>query len=181
MIGQSGWEILFRRSDLPPQPLLLARTPMAGPRKSTSTTVKRAPKKKQGKSTKPSSSLGELRDLAAAQTAQHVRAANTRKAYEGHFTRAQAFLASFFLEEADAELKWKAKAGAGLSGDDEGEIDSQKLRDDEEFRNAFIGLPSESTPQAITMFLAYKCFEENNSRSTAEGIHAAFIAKYDDM
>ncbi|KAF7980054.1 hypothetical protein HWV62_39826 [Athelia sp. TMB] len=142
------------------------------------TTAKRASKKKAAK---PTPSLDELKDLAVTKTALHVRSSNTRKAYEGYFTRAQAFLASFFTEEAEAEVKWKGGSRKGISGDGEGEIEGETLRDDEEFRDAFTGVPTKSTPQAITMFLAYKCFEENSGRSTAEGIHAAFIAKYDSM
>ncbi|KZP05164.1 hypothetical protein FIBSPDRAFT_766273 [Athelia psychrophila] len=137
--------------------------------------------KKSNTADRPTSSLQQLKNLTAEKTDQHIKSGKTRNAYNGYITRAKSWLGAFFLEEGEAERKWKEGSGKGLSGDGEGDIDNTTLLEDEEFRDAFDGVPSKSTPQAISMFLTFKCFEENKGRSTAEGIHAAFITEYDKM
>ncbi|KZP03242.1 hypothetical protein FIBSPDRAFT_1019175 [Athelia psychrophila] len=130
---------------------------------------------------RPASSLQQLKNLTAEKMDQHIKSGKTRNAYNRYITRAKSWLGVFFLEEGEAERKWKEGSGKGLSGDGEGDIDNTTLLEDEEFRDAFDGVPSKSTPQAISMFLTFKCFEENKGRSTAEGIHAAFITEYDKI
>lgn len=133
------------------------------------------------KSVGQASSLHHLQTLAAAKTKKYLKSGNTTEAYQGYIKRGKEFLASFFNEEHEAEGIWKAGLEQGLSGDGESEIDGKTMLDDEEFRDAFEGCPSNSTPQAIAMFLAFKCFEQGNGKSTADGIHAAFITEYDQM
>lgn len=153
------------------------------PRKTSHPAKKKV--KASGKNSKtadrPASSLQQLKSLTAEKTDQHIKSGKTRGAYNGYITRAKTWLGAFFLEEGEAERRWKEGSGKGLSGDGEGDINNVTLLEDEEFRDAFNGVPSKSTPQAISMFLTFKCFEENKGRSTAEGIHAAFIAEYDKM
>lgn len=88
----------------------------------------------------------------------------------------------FFEQESKTKVAWKATEGKGLSGDGKEEINKDEaLLNNDELCGALDGPPVESTPQAIAMFLAFKCFEQDNGKSTADGIHAAFIAEYDYM
>lgn len=135
------------------------------------------------KSMGPASSLLSLQRLAKEQTKQYTKANRTTENYDAYVRRGKQWLAGLLMDEKGAEEQWKSGAGEGLSGEGEDdEIDPNKnLMADPEFRNAFDGLPGKCTPQAIAMFLAYKCFEENNKKSTADGIHTAFISEYDHM
>lgn len=87
------------------------------------------------------------------------------------------------FEERDSESKATKPGSQGLSGEGEDEFidDDEALLNDPEFRNAFNGHPSKHTPNAIVMFLTWKCFHQGNGISTAQGIHAAFIAEYDQL
>lgn len=143
----------------------------------------RSPRVRTKKSAEPKPSLSKLKELATAKTKQFLHSENTTEAYDGYVKRGKEFLAMFVEEEGNAEANWKARPGQGLSGDGEEEIqkDQNSLRSDPEFCRAFDGHPVKSTPQAIVMFLAWKCFEHDNGQSTADGIHAAFLAEYDQM
>jgi hypothetical protein len=158
---------------------MAARKTKSTSKKSTETRAKRGASKT---SIGPQSSLSTLKKLAHTKKKQYLHSENTTEKYDGYVKRGKEFLQSFFEEESEAEANWKAAADKELSGDGEEEIDEdENLLRDPEFRNAFNGPPVKSTPQAIAMFLAWKCFEQNNGKSTADGIHAAFIAEYDQM
>lgn len=150
-------------------------------------TAQNKPTKPQNKGTSkksigPQSRLSTLKKLAHSKKKQFLHAESTTEKYDGYIKNAKEWLQSFFVEEDEAESKWKAGSGQGLSGEGEEEIDGmESMRDDPEFCNAFDGPPVKGTPQAIAMFLAWKCFDQNNKKSTADGIHAAFIAVYDQM
>jgi len=163
---------------------------MAATKKKASPTNQNQPPRSRGKGTSkksigPRSSISTLNKLARTKTKQFLHSEATTEKYDGYVKQAQEFLESFFAEENEAEAKWKAgKAGVGhrLSGDGEEEIDEdESLLNDPEFRNALNGCPVKCTPQVITMFLTWKCFGQNNKKSTADGAHAALIAQYDQL
>ena len=128
----------------------------------------------------PSSSLATLRKLASDKKRQYLHSNNTTEKYNGYVARGKEWLASFSEEEQEAESKWKSASLQGLSSEGEDEIAENKM-EDPEFSHAFDGPPGKCTPQAITMFLAWKCFSQDNGQSTADGIHAAFLAEYNEM
>ena len=72
------------------------------------------------------------------------------------------------------------ESDTGLSAEGENEIDENTM-EDPDFCHAFEGRPMKCTPQTIAMFLAWKCFAEDNGEATADGIHAAFLAEYNGM
>lgn len=123
------------------------------------------------KSVGPTSSVDTLTKLAIDGTKQYLHARKTTEAYDGYVKRGKEFLLSLLAGEQSAP-------GEGLL--DELEDDENILRDPE-LSKAFDGSPNKSTPQAIAMFLAWKCFEQNKGIVTAEGVHAAFVAEYDQM
>jgi len=127
----------------------------------------------------PSSSLATLRKLASDKKRQYLHSNNTTEKYDGYVARGKEWLASF-SEEQEAESKWKSASLQGLSSEGEDEIAENKM-EDPEFSHAFDGPPGKCTPQAIAMFLAWKCFSQDNGQSTADGIHAAFLAEYNEM
>lgn len=131
----------------------------------------------------PKPNLSKLKELTASNTKQYLHSNNTTEKYDGYVKRGKEFLASFVASEDNAEVSWKAQHTQGLSGDgkDEIRVDETILQSDPKFHHAFDGAPIKATPQALTMFLAWKCFEQDNGKSTADGIHAAFIAYYDQM
>jgi hypothetical protein len=135
-----------------------------------------------GKLAKPKPSLSKLTKLAASKTKQFLHSENTTGKYDGYVKRGKEFLASFVEDEGNTEARRKASHVQGLSADGEEEIEGDNmLQSDPEFCHALDGCPVKSTPQAIAMFLAWKCFEQDNGKSTADGIHAAFVAEYDQM
>ena len=157
---------------------------MTCPTKATTTTsiTKGAhPKRNVGKkkSVGLSSSLATLWKLATIKKKQYLHSDNTTEKYNGYVTWGKEWLASFSMEEQEAESKWKATPG-GLSAEGENEIDENTM-EDPDFCHAFEGCPMKCTPQAIAMFLAWKCFVEDNGEATADGIHAAFLAEYNGM
>jgi hypothetical protein len=132
------------------------------------------------KSAGPSASLSTLRKLATTKKKQYLHSDNTTGKYDGYIARAKEWLAAFSKEEHEAESKWKAAPGQGLSAEGEEEFEGSEM-EDPEFCHAFEGPPVQGTPQAIAMFLAWKCFSQDNGQGTADGIHAAFLAEYNAM
>jgi hypothetical protein len=133
--------------------------------------------------TQPKPYLPKLKELAAKKTKQYLHSKNTTEAYDGYVKRGKEFLASFVETEGNAKASWKARPSQGLSGDGEDEIkeDNTLLCSNPNFHRAFDGRPIESTPQAITMFLAWKCFKHENGKATADGIHTAFLTEYNQL
>ena len=96
--------------------------------------------------------------------------------------RAREFLSTLVETEHNAEAENRSKRNDELSGEGEEEIDNtEEMMRDPEFAKALEGPPSKYTPQVIALFLAYHCFEIGNKKSTAEGIHAAFVHEYDHL
>ena len=130
----------------------------------------------------PASSLDSLVKINTAGKSQHLRATQTREAYDTYMGRAREFLSTLEETEHNAKAENRSKRNDELSGEGEEEIDDmEEMMRDPEFAKALEGPPSKYTPQVITLFLAYHCFEIGNKKSTAEGIHAAFVHEYDHL
>lgn len=130
----------------------------------------------------PATSLDSLIKINTAGKSQHLKAARTRDAYVGYMRRAREFLSTLVDTEHNAEAENRSKHTGGLSGKGEEEIDeTEEMMRDPEFAKALDGPPSRYTPQVIALFLAYHCFEIGNKKSTAEGIHAAFVHEYNHL
>ena len=123
---------------------------------------------------------------------KHGKAESTTNGYDGHVHRGMEWLATFAQEEQECvEEWWQAEEGEKLSVDEDNEEAKEDNMDigegdsdvtmDLEFPTAFTGPPVKCMPVAIAMFMAYKCFTEDLSISTANAIHAAFIRYYDMM
>jgi hypothetical protein len=124
--------------------------------------------------------LTSLAQLAADQ------AAKTAENYSGHIRRGREFLTNFVSEEQNAETAWIAGGGPRMSGDGEEEAihvqnNSSLGQEDPDFVRAFDGSPLKCMPVAIKLFLATKCFEEENGELTAIAIHAAFKNLYKQL
>ena len=120
--------------------------------------------------------VSESKTLPSVATLQEVKKAsldkfgsskNTKKAYKGHLSRG-----TKFLEEIVAERR--------ASGVDE--IDENGVRIDiNRLAKAFDNPPNEYSAMALELFLVQKCFTEDLSASTGQGIHGAFAKYWDEM
>ena len=52
---------------------------------------------------------------------------------------------------------------------------------DPEFVLAFTGAPKKCSPEALTLYLTYKCLTETRRKSTAEGAHAAMKKYWEEL
>ena len=95
---------------------------------------------------------------------KHGKARNTDTNYDGHIRRGWEWIHRFSCEEAEAEQHWKAGGGSEplLSGDDDEETQHADKLQDPEFHKALDACPISCTPLAISMFLAFKCFDEDH-------------------
>jgi hypothetical protein len=114
--------------------------------------------------------LAALHSIARSTTAEHLRAPTTRAAYEGHVKRAKLWL----VEEMSHRVN-----PPGLP---------EKLGPEElepwmapGFALAFEPTPNAASPNALRMYITFKCIEQQCSFSTAEGIHASFKAFWDSV
>lgn len=138
---------------------------MPGP---TNASPKLAKKAKKAKKLPPKFDQVELTGIANEGVAQNRKSKKTQTAYAGHVRRAQAFAASFAGRNGKEEL------------DDDAEEADEGLTDDN-LHLALEGKPIESTPTAIRLFIASKCFGEAKKYGTATGIHAAMKDHYTTM
>lgn len=165
-------------------PLLSFNMPKANKSPAVPAEVKKPRKRTTSKKAKgPSTSLDSLIKINAAGKTQHLKAARTREAYKGYLRRAKEFLATLVETECNAETEGNSEPIGELSGEGEqDEVDkTEEMMRDPEFARALDGAPSKYTPQVIALFLAYHCFDVGDGKSTADGIHAAFVYEYDHM
>ncbi|KAG2041203.1 hypothetical protein BDR03DRAFT_1007530 [Suillus americanus] len=74
----------------------------------------------------------------------------------------------------DHGQKWlKVHASATGCRDEESHNDDAAY-EDPTFRDALKQIPNQHSDKALALFISYKCFHENNSQSTCDGIQAAF-------
>ncbi|KAH6911753.1 hypothetical protein BKA70DRAFT_1423507 [Coprinopsis sp. MPI-PUGE-AT-0042] len=131
---------------------------------SSPTTNKLPPKRpKRGKKQEPTApgEVAELVNICDKNVKEFGKAAKTRAAYRGHLTRGQRFLENLVKERVNKKV-------------DDG-IDTSLLG------QAFNGAPNRYSAFALQLFLGHKCFAENLSKSTAEGIHGAFNSFWDEV
>ena len=127
--------------------------------------------KKMNKAPKPSPrDHAHLQKKSAEKKKQFRRSDNTNNSHSGQVKRGQEFVAHFSMEQAEAEE---------LNEDDSCNVAPAMLYPD--FDKVFDGTPIQCTPLAISMFMTYKCFTENQKVLTAVAIQAAFLCHYNHM
>lgn len=150
------------------------------PASTPSTSRKRNVKKKSISAT---SSVAHLQKITAESKRKFLRAKKTTDSYEGYTKRFKEWWEEMLAKDVDAEEMWRSRSNEGVVGEDEEkEIDHEdNMMKDPDFRDALKGRPTKHTPQVISMYIAFKCLEEDKGQSTAEGIHAALKAEYENM
>ena len=114
---------------------------------------------KGGTAAAQTATLSALQDISATACKEYGKAERTRKSYAYYVEKGKAFLAECMAEQ----LPWDADGGIEL------------------WKEAFNGPPNKHSARALELFLAKKCLHEGCSRSTAEGIQAAFADFWDSM
>jgi hypothetical protein len=126
----------------------------------------------------------------AEDAAKHfIKAKKTNEKYSNYVKAASSFIKSLCDDDALKAKIWSKTAQsepehqidehAELEEDELGLGDSQTDRImDPEFGEALDGPPKPCTPEAIAMFLWYKCFHEGRKVSTANLIYSAFVNHY---
>lgn len=122
----------------------------------TNSTSARRDKTKSGNVVIP---LGDLRRQKKEGVQKHKHAFSTRRNYDSCVKRMQ---------------KWAALYS---SSDMEDDTDPP----DPEFADAFTGAPNRCSPDALTLYLTYKCIEGDNGKSTAEGAYSAMKKYWEEM
>ncbi|KAF9554927.1 hypothetical protein CPC08DRAFT_696122 [Agrocybe pediades] len=112
-----------------------------------------------------------------------AKSKNTSTVYQRYVKNGQDFVRRFAASQSTAEQDWMDSESRQLSieGEDEMGNDFDQLKMDPEFPNSLSGRPIKCTPVAIAMFIAQKCMSEACKKSTASGIHAAFLQHYEQM
>lgn len=156
------------------------------PKKSTTPSSKkdsapRVPKKKPAK--KPARSRDELKELGAKGVKDYGKAANTGISYDGHVRRTRAMLEEIVaVEKAAKETQDTKRQERGSDSDEDGDDEDDeepRIVIDPDFEVCLDGPPNARTPEAISLFMTYKCFDEGKKGSTATSIHAAWKRFYD--
>jgi hypothetical protein len=114
---------------------------------------------------------------------KHGKVRNTNTNYDGHIWRGRDWVHQFSCEEAEAEQHWKAEGGSKefLSADDDSDKQHTEELQDPDFHRALDAHPIACTPLAISMYLSFKCFDEDHGDATARAVYSAFIRHYDQM
>jgi hypothetical protein len=128
------------------------------------------PKTKQSKASEAQpASFSRLALARQKTTANHLRSANTNTAYSGHIKRGREWLAEWVTSLKDAtsgpELPSEFKSG---------------VRDTAYYASALDDIPTRSSPDALSLFITYKCLDQNCKMSTADQVRAAFKALWND-
>ncbi|KAG1883365.1 hypothetical protein F4604DRAFT_1920566 [Suillus subluteus] len=95
---------------------------------------------------------------------QHKHASSAWKNYNSYIDRGQ---------------KW-LKVHASATGYRDEESHNGDAYEDPTFRDALKEIPNQHSDKALTLFISYKCFHENNGQSTCDGIHAAFTKYWEE-
>ena len=61
------------------------------------------------------------------------------------------------------------------------DADDDLFYDKPEFKSALDGLPNEYSGKALALYISYKCFYQNLTQSTADGIYSAFKRYWEEM
>lgn len=122
----------------------------------------RRPRKKCP-SPRATTSVAELQHLGKQSRLEFGKAARTRATYTSYVQRGKEFLAQLIAKRHD------------VAADKKDDVDTDLLAD------AFENPPNAYSATALEFFLVEKCIREGCSRSTAEGIQAAFADYWDHM
>ena len=109
-------------------------------------------------------SLATLQKVRTAHVNEYTKVKNTENGYRGYIRRGKAFLAAQIEERK-------------LHGE---EICSQGILTSE-LAKAFDNPPNQYSAKALELFIVQKCFADGLGKSTAEGIHGAFVRYWDVM
>ncbi|PPR07279.1 hypothetical protein CVT26_012439 [Gymnopilus dilepis] len=145
--------------------------------------VKTTASTKTAREQKQAPTYAQARETVTTGIKQYGKSKNTLNSYDGYIRRGREFVAQFVKEQEAGERLWMA-GGAELLMDEDDELLGKVEPDvsmDPDFHKAFDGPPLKCTPLAIAMFLAHKCFTEKLGKSTADGIHSAFVNYYSQL
>ena len=102
--------------------------------------------------------LDELRRQKKEGIKKHKHAPSTRRNYASHVKRMRAWVASY--------------------GCDDVEDDTDPP--DPEFAEAFTGAPNKCSPEALTLYMTFKCIDGHNGKATAEGAYSAMKKEWEE-
>ncbi|KAM6502988.1 hypothetical protein JOM56_002965 [Amanita muscaria] len=119
------------------------------------------PRRQKKKQPEAAATIATLQDLSEQSRLQYGKAAKTRAAYTSYVRRGKEFLAQL--------------VAARRMSHEKDEIDTNLLE------KAFEKPPNQYSTKALEFFLVEKCIRQGCTRSTAEGVQAAFADYWDHM
>ena len=122
-----------------------------------------------GSSKKSSDGLASLHSSSQDTTQRYLRSTKTQETYGGNVKRGKIWLVEETSREQPKVFDEKDRVG-----------DSVPWKDDS-FARSFDTNPVWCSPDALAMYIAFKCLEQGCSYSTAEGIYAAFKAYWNSI
>ncbi|KAH6907098.1 hypothetical protein BKA70DRAFT_1105034 [Coprinopsis sp. MPI-PUGE-AT-0042] len=128
--------------------------------------------------------FASVEKAAAEATKKHSRSKNTVRRYDNLLKNAREFMARYKAREKLQEDRHVARAAQDPIPEDEivdEDAGPRNEKMDPEFPTCLEGRPRACTPQAIALFLWYKCFEGGCQVGTGEQIVSAFIKYYDEL
>ncbi|KAL0956995.1 hypothetical protein HGRIS_003095 [Hohenbuehelia grisea] len=111
---------------------------------------------------RPTPNIVSLQKTKADCIAEFGRSERTAKAYTGYIKAGR-----LFLDNLSKELRKDREGAQGINID--------------ELEKAFDNPPNQYSALALEFFITQKCFTENCSVSTGDGIHGAFADLWDNM
>lgn len=94
---------------------------------------------------------------------QYGKSEKTRQAYAGHLARGKQWIAEQVTKaQRRGQNTWEGIPVA-------------------ELKLVFENPPNRHTATALQLHLVHRCFKENRSKSTADGVHGAFAQYWDTM
>ncbi|KAJ3856399.1 hypothetical protein EV368DRAFT_32460 [Lentinula lateritia] len=127
--------------------------------------------------------LADLWQETKINTTTNIRAVNTVKKYAEVVRRGRTWLEEFLYEEEKA----KGCCEDGKEDDNREEDDDDEEIGDNckanpematDLQGCLNGKPNQDTPEAIALFMSWKCYNEGRKAATANQIHAAFKYHY---
>lgn len=98
---------------------------------------------------------------------ENIRSDNTNNNYRSTIERTRKWVREFV-----------ASQGQSKGREDDDDESHEDVEMDPEFPTCLDNKPRKCTPEAITMFMAWKCFDEQKGKATAVQIHAAWKHHY---
>lgn len=113
-------------------------------------------------------SFRKAKEDAGKHVRENIRSDNTNINYRSTIERTRNWVKEFVASQA------KSKGGE----QDEDDESSEDVEMDPGFPTCLDNKPRKCTPEAIAMFMAWKCFDEQKGKATAVQIHAAWKHHY---